>query len=309
MAADISVEDAKTVANLQRADGRSKLGELLGWEMIGFDEDAQMRESILLDFLYESLMYGVQKGFPWSQVCSVLRMAAEFHQGTVGQPLSSAVRIYRELSQKFLSDGQMSESNLRLFTSHLFETYLAHYHLYQVVFTTEREPLTVRQHLVVMQPPVPFPLDEGKPFNTWEYQRRLEEIEGEETSRKETLKSQEEGILKELEGGSLPFSELKEQALLLNREQISQLIEDASRNHANQTEKLLQTRVEERHEDLAFYLEKTALPRPEHLGPPPRTKSPPRMSAKSRASGKVGSDAKGASSARSKKSKKSAKGD
>ncbi|XP_785503.1 uncharacterized protein C8orf74 [Strongylocentrotus purpuratus] len=295
MAENISVENAKWVANLEKMDGRLRLGELLGWAMEDFDEDAQMRESILLDFLYGSLMFGVQKGVPWSQVPALVQVASQFQQGTIGQPLSSAIKIYREISQRYLNENKISESNLRLFTSHLFETYMAHYQLYQMVFTTDREPMTVKQHLDVIPPPEAYPLDEAKPLSVWEYERQINELEEEEKSRLNDIKVQEETILNDIEENQ-PFKESKDS--VLDRQQVSELIQDAIQHHTSQTEKLLQTRVEGTLEDLSFYLEKTALPRPEHLGPPPRTKDPPRLSAKSRA---------GVTSAKSKKSKKSAK--
>ncbi|XP_041484717.1 uncharacterized protein C8orf74 homolog [Lytechinus variegatus] len=298
----ITVENAKCVANLGKTDGRLRLGEFLGWTMADFDEDAQMRESILLDFLYESLMFGAQKGVPWSQIPALVQVASEFQKGTIGQPLSAAIKIYREISQRYLNENAISESNLRLFTSHLFETYMAHYQLYQIVFTTEREPMTVKQHLDVLPPPETYPLDEAKPLNIWEYERKMSEIEEEEKSRLNQIKLEEETILNDIDEKQ-PFKDTKD--TVLDRQQVSELINDAIQHHTSQTEKLLQTRVEGTLEDLSFYLEKTALPRPEHLGPPPRTKEPPRMSAKSRAGGKLGSD--GMPSAKSKKSKKSAK--
>ena len=85
-------------------DGRLRLGELLGWAMEDFDEDAQMRESILLDFLYGSLMFGVQKGVPWSQVPALVQVASQFHQGTIGNyysPSSSSSVLSTDLFTEY----------------------------------------------------------------------------------------------------------------------------------------------------------------------------------------------------------------
>lgn len=85
---------------------------------------------------------------------------------------------------------------------------------------------------------------------------------------------------------------------------LEQIISEAAQSQCQRVEKLLQVKVEEKHEGLNFYLEKTSLPRPVELGAPPRTRQPPNHSAKSRLSTKTKASAKSTQSKTSKKAVK-----
>ena len=61
---------------------------------------------------------------------------------------------------------------------------------------------------------------------------------------------------------------------------MTQLIKNIVDESTSHTEKILQTKVEEKHESLEFYLQRTALPRPAAMGPPPRTMESQRLSPK-----------------------------
>ena len=60
------------------------LAQYLQWD-IDLNDDANMRESILLDYLHDTLMFAVDHGFPWLQVCSIVDLAREIQQQTIGE--------------------------------------------------------------------------------------------------------------------------------------------------------------------------------------------------------------------------------
>ena len=49
--------------------------ECLKWD--SFDEDKDMQRSIHLDFLYDNLMFAVNKGFSWDKVVTVFDFGSE----------------------------------------------------------------------------------------------------------------------------------------------------------------------------------------------------------------------------------------
>nr|XP_054772477.1 uncharacterized protein C8orf74 homolog [Lytechinus pictus] len=180
MAETITVENAKCVANLGKMDGRLQLGEFLGWTMADFDEDAQMRESILLDFLYESLMFGAQKGVPWSQIPALVQVASEFQKRTI------VLRFVLKMCSEMLKTEDQYATGM---------------------FCC---------------------IQEAKPLNIWEYERKMSEIEEEEKSRLNQIKLEEETILNDIDEKQ-PFKDTKD--TVLDRQQVSELINDAIQHH------------------------------------------------------------------------------
>ncbi|XP_022102283.1 uncharacterized protein C8orf74 homolog isoform X2 [Acanthaster planci] len=241
-----------------------------------------MRESILLDYLHDSLMFAASRGFPWQQVCGVLDLAREMQEQTVGQPLGHAIRLYRQKSLEYAEDGRISDKNLKIFTSHLFATFMRHYRLYQFVFMQPRSLMVTKLALEVEPPPDTIHLKESKPQHIWEYDQKLAAIEGEEQARMEALQAEREELLRQEPDADRPLVALEESGGPLQQEILSRAIREATNLRGSHTERLLQAKVEETHEDLDYYFEKTALPRPAALGPPPRTKSPPRLPARSK---------------------------
>ena len=67
---------------LQKAEGRQALAECLLWQP--FDEEIEMQKSIQLDFLHDSLMFSVDKGFSWDKVVAILEFSAELLQEIAG---------------------------------------------------------------------------------------------------------------------------------------------------------------------------------------------------------------------------------
>lgn len=68
---------------LQKPQGRQHLRRLLNWEE--FDELRDARRSILLDTLYDSVIFAVGKGFPWVEVVQVVKFTEELLRETKGK--------------------------------------------------------------------------------------------------------------------------------------------------------------------------------------------------------------------------------
>ncbi|KAI2548866.1 hypothetical protein G5576_113658 [Homo sapiens] len=78
----LTPQGVKEVFQFQRPQGRERLRRLLNWEE--FDEQRDSRRSILLDTLYESIIFAVGKGFPWVEVAQVVKFTEELLRETKG---------------------------------------------------------------------------------------------------------------------------------------------------------------------------------------------------------------------------------
>ncbi|PNI92841.1 C8orf74 isoform 5 [Pan troglodytes] len=76
----LTPQGVKEVFQFQRSQGRERLRRLLNWEE--FDEQRDSRRSILLDTLYESIIFAVGKGFPWVEVAQVVKFTEELLRET-----------------------------------------------------------------------------------------------------------------------------------------------------------------------------------------------------------------------------------
>ena len=59
----------------QRNEGRLKLAKHLKWTP--FDEDDEPQLSIRLDYLYDSLMHMVEKGFSWHAIAVLFNVSSQ----------------------------------------------------------------------------------------------------------------------------------------------------------------------------------------------------------------------------------------
>uniref|UniRef100_A0A673UAQ3 Chromosome 8 open reading frame 74 n=1 Tax=Suricata suricatta TaxID=37032 RepID=A0A673UAQ3_SURSU len=78
----LTPQGVKRVYQCQKPEGREYLRRLLNWEE--FDEVRDSRRSILLDTLYESIIFAVGKGFPWVEVVKVVKFTEELLKETKG---------------------------------------------------------------------------------------------------------------------------------------------------------------------------------------------------------------------------------
>ncbi|CAH1776008.1 unnamed protein product, partial [Owenia fusiformis] len=271
--ATITTNDVQIIGSLNRDEGHKRLATCLGWK--AFDEDFDLRSSILLDYLYDNLMFAIAKGFPWSQVLHVLHLVLDVHNDSIGKELVDVIKCYTSKAAQF--SDRISENNIKIFTTNYFSTYLTHYKLYKYVFSVEQERNFYSYDLQVDVPIPPLPLKDSKEHNIWEYEKKIADIEAVEEKTKaergldfeNTITEDHELLSKTFKEGCVPGDE-EENAVKISREAIVKLIADAAKAHATAATHSIVANIESVLEDLEFKLEKTSLPRPQALGPPPR---------------------------------------
>nr|XP_006816643.1 PREDICTED: uncharacterized protein C8orf74 homolog [Saccoglossus kowalevskii] len=185
MVDSLTTDQAKRIADLPKQSARLKLAKYLKWKMDEFDEELNMRESILLDYYYDNIIFAVNQGFPWSQVCEIFQLSKEIHKETKGLALLDAIKLYTIISQKYSST--VGENNLKIFTTYFFQTFMQHYKLYQFVFTNEREPMITQYKLHVNTPSECLPFKQGKEFLVWDYEKKIHDMEVKDREKKEEI--------------------------------------------------------------------------------------------------------------------------
>ncbi|KAJ8033185.1 hypothetical protein HOLleu_23343 [Holothuria leucospilota] len=298
----LSYEDVKNIATLNKTEGKLHLAKCLQWKSKIIEDDRFLRNTIQLEYLYDVIQFCATKGFPWSQISSVCLLAKEFLERCIGVTQTEAVNIFRDLVVQ--NSENIKESILKSFTTYIFSTFMHHFQLYQFVLTEAREEFLVKADVEIEPPGEILSLHTAKPKHIWDYEQKLQEITEGELLRQEELRKQKEALVGKEETTYAKKFEEKGENASLTREVLEQIIAEAAQSQCQRVEKLLQVKVEEKHEGLNFYLEKTSLPRPVELGPPPRTRQPPNHSAKSRLSTKTKASAKSTQSKTSKKAVK-----
>lgn len=70
MAVTLSDLVVKSISNLPKNEGKAFLASQL--KLTCLEDDDNLRNAIYVDFLYDNLMFAVEKGFTWRQVCTVV---------------------------------------------------------------------------------------------------------------------------------------------------------------------------------------------------------------------------------------------
>ena len=65
----------------QKSAAHKRLAVELGHDK--YDE-ANIRAAVHTDFVYDNLMFAVEKGFPWDHVCSVAKFSSTLLQDAIG---------------------------------------------------------------------------------------------------------------------------------------------------------------------------------------------------------------------------------
>ncbi|XP_024602708.1 uncharacterized protein C8orf74 homolog [Neophocaena asiaeorientalis asiaeorientalis] len=253
----LTPQGVKKVFQLQKAEGREHLRRLLNWEE--FDELRDSRRSILLDTLYESIIFAVGKGFPWVEVAQVVKFTEELLKETKGCSITEAVTI---LGNK-LGDyqGQLNTTHLLAQCDYFHNTFIRHYKLYQYVLGQDQDVKLTVTHLEVYVPPQPLPLAAGKDLAVWKHEQQVVELSAAEVQKraymlqlKEALQLEQQHLLQEL----LP--ELPRwQHQVLKREELENLINEAIHIQIECLKELLQYEIQITFEILDLKLQKKTL--------------------------------------------------
>ena len=92
-----------------------------------------------------------------------------------GHQIPAVIKLYTEKCNQCTS--KVPHDKLKLFTEYFFSTFMAHFKLYQFVFTKPREDKTKHDELLIETVESPEPFSSGKPQNIWEYEQRLHELD------------------------------------------------------------------------------------------------------------------------------------
>ncbi|XP_078677443.1 uncharacterized protein C8orf74 homolog isoform X2 [Branchiostoma floridae x Branchiostoma belcheri] len=262
-------------------EGKKSLAKVLGWQ--AFDPEDDMRQDILLDYLYDNFMFAVGKGFPWSQAVLCMELAAEMQKECQGMPMVEAIKHYSTRSQPYAQ--RLGDRNFKMFTDQFFQSYMQHYQLYQYVFGRDRDGWVSQYDLSVEPPPEPMLFKEGKSFKQWDYERQVVELQTMEAERRKLREVQKQSL--EEEGDKLiqeAFSRLEGIEGPVDRETLASVVGDSITAHVTITRDKLRTSIEEVQDSLEFKLEKNKIPKPQGAKTPTppvsgkRRKSPDRPS-------------------------------
>ncbi|XP_006774858.1 PREDICTED: uncharacterized protein C8orf74 homolog [Myotis davidii] len=253
----LTPQGVKNVFQFQKPEGREHLRRLLNWEK--FDEVRDSRRSILLDTLYESIIFAVGKGFPWVEVVEVVKFTDELLKETKGCSITEAITILRNKLGDY--QGQFNTTHLLALCDYFYNTFIRHYRLYQYVLGQDQEVNLTVNHVEVCVPPQPLPLAEGKDRGLWKLELKLAELTMAEVQKrtnvlllKEALHLEQEHMLQK------KFSEMTvQQKQVLEREELENIINEAIHIQINCLKELLQYEIQTTFDILDLKLQKKTL--------------------------------------------------
>ncbi|XP_048186915.1 uncharacterized protein C8orf74 homolog [Perognathus longimembris pacificus] len=176
----LTPQGVKEVFQFQKREGREHLRRLLNWEE--FDELRDARRSILLDTLYESVIFAVGKGFPWVEVVQAVKFTEELLRETKGRSITEAVAILggklRDYQRRF------NTSRLLALCDYFHNTFIRHYKLYQYVLGHEQDVNLTVTRVEVCRPPQPLPLAQGAGRDQWRHEQQLAALDTAEAQKR-----------------------------------------------------------------------------------------------------------------------------
>ncbi|XP_012510392.1 PREDICTED: uncharacterized protein C8orf74 homolog [Propithecus coquereli] len=194
----LTPQGVKEVFQSQKSQGREHLRRLLNWEEL--DELRDSRRSILLDTLYDSIVFAVGKGFPWAEVAQVVKFTEELLRETKGCSITEAVTILGNKLRNY--QRRFNTAHLVALCDYCHNTFIRHYKLYQYVLGQDRDVNLRVSHLEVCVPPQPLPLAEGVDRNVWRHEQQVAELGRAEAQKRtdmlllqETLRLEQEHLL------------------------------------------------------------------------------------------------------------------
>ncbi|KAM5308973.1 uncharacterized protein C8orf74 homolog [Glossophaga mutica] len=255
--AHLTPQGLKEVFQFQKPEGREHLRRLLNWEK--FDEVRDSRRSILLDTLYESVIFAVGKGFPWVEVVKVVKFTEEMLKETKGCSITKAVTILGNKLRDY--QGQFNTTHLLALCDYFHNTFLRHYKLYQYVLGHDQEVNLTVTHLEVCVPPQPLPLAEGKDRDLWKHEQQVAELSMEEVQKRTNVLLLKEALYLEQEHKLLQnfLKEPAQQGRVLKREELENLIKEAIHIQMECLKELLQYEIQVTFDILDLKLQKKTL--------------------------------------------------
>ncbi|KAM6221072.1 uncharacterized protein C8orf74 homolog [Rhynchocyon petersi] len=263
----LTPQEVKEVFQLQKPEGRKHLQALLNWEE--FDDARDLRRSILLDILYESIIFAVGKGFPWVKVIQVIKFTEELLEETKGCSITEAVMILGNKLRDY--QGQFNTTHLLALCDYFHNTFIHHFKLYQYVLCQDQEVTLTVTPLEICTPPQPLPLAQGMDREVWQHKQLLAELSMAEMQKrtnvlllKEALHLEQQHRLQKI------FQDLlSQQRQVLKREELENLISEAIHIRIKCLKELLQYEIQITFDILDLKLQKKILNfYASHLFPP-----------------------------------------
>ncbi|KAL5022840.1 hypothetical protein ScPMuIL_001995 [Solemya velum] len=272
--ADVSATFIKTCANLKENEGKQALAKHFKLEEKHIDND--VRNSVHVDFLYGNMVHAVEKGFKWHQVAAVVNFSEKLLQETIGKSLLDSVSIFKKISEELLS--VLEERNFSVFSEFIFQTYMTHFSLYQLVFRHEQEVSAPCAEQTVEVPVPPLPLKDSKEESVWYYEETLGELEQRECKETDQRIANDRANFEETEQKKSDIlKDLEEKESSFNKEVIGEMLRETFQKYTTLTVDSMKHNISSVMSDLELKLEKTSLPRPQQLGPPPRFELKPKI--------------------------------
>lgn len=229
-----------------------------------------MQEAIKLDFMYDTLTFGKEKGFAWSKVAYIVNFTNRLvSQIKECEKITDILGFFNMQASDLLQT--LGEREYKIFSTYVFETLLPHFKLYRLVFTTPRKEQIPKCPIHIEPPFDVQTLKESKPLKVWEYERKVEELERKEAERvNELLKEKSERLSKMDKEREAVVKSVVSEDKPLSKDSIGSIIEEVMKKYTMAATENIKFDISRLRDELEFKLEKTSLPRPAALGPPPR---------------------------------------
>ncbi|XP_035125770.2 uncharacterized protein C8orf74 homolog isoform X1 [Callithrix jacchus] len=241
-----------------RPQGREHLRRLLNWEE--FNEQTDSRRSILLDTLYESIIFAVGKGFPWVEVAQVVKFTEELLRETKGCSVTEAVMILGNKLRDY--KGHFNTTRLLALCDYFHHTFIHHYKLYQYVLGQEQQVDLTVAHLEVCVPPQPLPLAEGMDRDLWTHKQQVAALtEAEAQKRTDMLLLKEALLLEKKNSLQKAFTSAMpaQPSRVLERQELESLVRQAVHIQMAFLQELLQCQIQNTFAILDLKLQKKTL--------------------------------------------------
>ncbi|XP_069872122.1 uncharacterized protein C8orf74 homolog [Dipodomys merriami] len=277
----LTPQGVKEVFQFQKREGREHLRKLLNWEE--FDELRDARRSILLDTLYESVIFAVGKGFPWVEVVQVVKFTEELLRETEGRSISEAVAVLGSKLRDY--QAQFNATHLLALCDYFHNTFIRHFRLYQYVLGQDQEVNLTVARLEMCAPPQPLPLTQGTDRDQWRHEQQVARLDAEEVhKRADVLLLKEALSLEQTQMLQKTFEcrdEQEQPPRTLRREVLEHLVSEAIHIQIACLRELLQYEIQVAFDILDLRLQKKTLNLnaplpllPSITGPVPREVSP-----------------------------------
>ncbi|KAL6064642.1 hypothetical protein STEG23_030339 [Scotinomys teguina] len=244
---------------LRKPRAREHLRRLLNWEE--FDELRDARRSILLDTLYDSIIFAVGKGFPWVEVVQVVKFTEELLKETKGCSITEAVTVLGNKLRDY--QKQFNVTHLLALCDYFHNTFIRHYRLYQYVLSQDQEVSLTVAHVQMCAPPQPLPLTEGIDRDVWRHEQQVAELSAEEVQRRKNMLMLKEALTLE-QAHMLQKAFGVEEAPVqprptLRKEALERLVSEAIHIQIACLQKLLQYEIQAAFDILDLRLQKKTL--------------------------------------------------